>query len=57
MSVLENDLTNREKFKKIVLHTHEIIENIGVEIIMQWIPEHSDIPGNEKALDTLAKQG
>lgn len=31
---LEIDPTNREEFKMIVLHTHEIIETYGVEIIM-----------------------
>ena len=53
---LNNDPTNNEEFKKILLETHELIETYGVEIAMQWIPGHSDIPGNDIA-DTLAKSG
>ena len=51
---LNNDPTNNEEFKKILLETHELIETYGVEIAMQWIPGHSDIPGNDIA-NTLAK--
>ena len=53
---LDNDPTNNEEFRKILLETHELIETYGVEITMQWIPGHSDIPGNDIA-DTLAKTG
>ena len=53
---LENDPTVKEEFRHILKHTHEIKVTYGVEIVMQWIPGHSNIPGNDKA-DTLAKEG
>ena len=53
---LEKDPANNKEFKKIVLYTHEMTETNGVEIVMQLIPGHSDIPGNEK-VDILAKKG
>ena len=53
---LENDPTVNEEFTIILKTCHGIIETYGVEIVMQWIPGHSNIPGNDKA-DTLAKKG
>ena len=53
---LDNDPTNKEEFKNIILNTHALIETYGVEVTMQWIPGHSNIPGNDIA-DTLAKTG
>ena len=53
---LENDPTVNEEFTKILKTCHGLIETYGVEIVMQWIPGHSNIPGNDKA-DTLAKKG
>ena len=53
---LENDPTVKEEFRSILQTSHQIIVTYGVEIIMQWIPGHSNIPGNDKA-DTLAKKG
>ena len=32
------------------------METCGVKIFLQWIPGHSDTPGNDKA-DKLAKKG
>ena len=52
---LDNDPTSKEEFRNIILNTHELIETYGVEVTMQWIPGHSNIPGNDIA-DTLAKQ-
>ena len=43
---LDNDPTSKEEFRNIILNTHEW---------MQWIPGHSNIPGNN--IDSLAKTG
>lgn len=32
------------------------LEDFGIVLVLQWIPSHCDIPGNERA-DTLAKKG
>ena len=52
---LESDPTVKEEFRHILKHTHEIRDTYGVEIIMQWITGHSNIPGNDVA-DRLAKE-
>ena len=38
------------------MDAHEHMETCDVKIFMQWIPGHSDTPGNDKA-DKLAKKG
>ena len=53
---LEEDPRSKPELKSIILDTHELMETYGVKIILQWIPGHSDTPGNDKA-DKLAKKG
>ena len=52
---LEEDPINKPELKSIILDSHVLMETCGVKIIFQWIPGHSDTPGNDKA-DTLAKK-
>ena len=53
---LDEDPMNKPELKSIILDTHELLTACGVRIFMQWIPGHSDTPGNDKA-DRLAKKG
>ena len=53
---LEEDPINKPELKSIILDSHVLMETCGVKIIFQWIPGHSDTPGNDKA-DKLAKKG
>ena len=53
---LEEDPMNKPELKLIIMNGHELMETCDVKIFMQWIPGHSDTPGNDKA-DKLAKKG
>ena len=53
---LEEDPTNKPELKSILLDAHELMATYGVKTSMQWIPGHSNTPGNDKA-DSLAKKG
>ena len=53
---LDDDPTSKPELKSILLDAHELIATYGVKTSMQWIPGHSNTPGNDKA-DTLAKKG
>ena len=59
MSALQSlgeDPLSKLELKSIILDAHDLMETCGVKIILQWIPGHSDTPGNDKA-DKLAKKG
>ena len=47
---LENDPIINEEFTMILKTCHGLIETYGMEIVMQWIPGHSNIPGNNKGV-------
>ena len=53
---LGEDPLSKLELKSIILDAHDLMETYGVKIILQWIPGHSDTPGNDKA-DKLAKKG
>ena len=48
---MREDLVSRPKLKTIIAESHEP----NGKIFMQWIPGHSDTPGNNMA-DGLAKK-
>ena len=53
---LEEDPVSKPELKTIITESHELMETCDIKIFMQWIPGHSDTPGNDKA-DRLAKKG
>ena len=53
---LEEDPMNKPEFQSIIMDAHVLMTACDVKIFMQWIPGHSDTPGNDKA-DRLAKKG
>ena len=53
---LEENAENKPELKSIIMDAHELMHACDVEIFMQWIPGHSDTPGNDRA-DRLAKRG
>ena len=57
LEAIENHEHETSKLLELLLETcHNIIQNYGIELIMQWIPGNCGILGNEKA-DALAKLG
>lgn len=56
LQALKNSSTEAEDLTYILLDSHHIMSSHGVNLIMQWIPGHTNTPGNDRA-DTLAKKG
>lgn len=42
--------------RDLAIHIHSFLEDFGIVLVLQWIPSHCDIPGNEQP-DTFAKKG
>ena len=53
---LDEDPLSKPELKTTILETHELMETFDIKIFIQWIPGHSDTPGNDVA-DRLAKKG
>ena len=56
LQVIENDNNRLNLTQKITNYISELIATYSLRIILQWIPSHCDLPGNEAA-DRLAKKG
>ena len=57
LEAIDNHKNETSTLLELLLETcHNIMQNYGTEIIMQWIPGHCGILGNEKA-NALAKLG
>ena len=56
LQALENDTCKDKKINTLSAVIGQLINTHTVDITLQWIPGHVQIPGNDKA-DALAKQG
>ena len=56
LQVIKNDDNKLNITQKITNYISELIDNFSIRIILQWIPSHCELPGNEAA-DRLAKKG
>ena len=55
LQAVDNENMKDQTIRKMIYTASEVIKVHNVEIQLQWIPGHADIPGNERA-DTLAKK-
>ena len=53
-AIKHNSQSSREDVKEIVVVCHQLITR-GTDIVLQWVPSHVGVPGNESA-DRAAKQ-
>ena len=58
MSALQaiEDKSSKSEIIKLLLEIKKLLTNSSIRLVLQWIPGHTDLPGNDKA-DRLAKQG
>ena len=56
LQAIQNWDSSSTSVTEIIKKIHSIKTQHKIEVYLQWIPGHSEIPGNEKA-DTLAKAG
>ena len=56
LQALENEKQNTPLLISITKTLSSFIQEFEIEVTLQWIPSHCEIPGNERA-DTLAKKG
>ena len=56
LEALESQSTYSKDIAIIALQIHRLITAYNTRLVLQWIPGHTNIPGNEKA-DKLSKKG
>ena len=56
LQALENRNSNKKEVIETLLQAHKLLSMFTTRLVLQWVPGHINIPGNEKA-DRLAKQG
>ena len=56
LQALDSDQQNTNSIRDLRLAISNFIDDFSVNVTLQWIPSHCDIPGNESA-DRLAKEG
>ena len=53
---LESGTDVNKELKQLIWSLHNLMRRHQVRVVLQWIPAHAGIPGNERG-DALAKQG
>ena len=56
LQALMNEQDTSKETSKLALNLNNLMIKHQIDVVLQWIPGHSGINGNERA-DTLAKQG
>ena len=56
LEALDNKSYGTKAIRDLAIQISSFLEDFGIVLVLQWIPSHCDIPGNERA-DTLAKKG
>ena len=56
LQALENEKLDTSLLISIAKTLSAFMQQFEIELTLQWIPSHCEIPGNERA-DTLAKKG
>lgn len=56
LQALENEKQNTPLLTSLTKTISAFIQEFEIDVTLQWIPSHCEIPGNERA-DTLAKKG
>ena len=56
LEALDNQNYETKAIRDLAIQISSFLEDFGIVLVLQWIPSHCDIPGNERA-DTLAKKG
>ena len=56
LEALDNQDYKTNAIRELAIQISSFLEDFGTVLVLQWIPSHCNIPGNERA-DTLAKKG
>ena len=56
LQALENHSVDSKEIQETAMKIDKLLAAFTIRLVLQWIPGHTDIPGNEKA-DRLSKRG
>ena len=56
LKALESLEISHKGIEALAITINDLLTSYDIQLLLQWIPGHCDLPGNERA-DTLAKEG